>query len=344
MKLEHILNEAIDVSELAIQIVNTALVRADKKTREYFQWYATQGEQKNPKDPVQGAYDVLAMDEKTRDPAQFGIHWNLFNNVLSELNTTLEQYIKKTFGATVHLDRDNTKEFKHYAMKILLPQELSSEERSGEYESGGSLTTARAKVKMTMEEWQELAREMFSEFMTGNSTAQILRDSLEEQISVLVHELAHMINDIKGKVHHNAAYLKQGKAFFKHEDDPDSPAREAYGLGLLHMSRRTELEAIAAQIAWELVRGRVMTHGPHAQYLDSPDIIRSSIDDTIEELKSGYAYSKTLQDMQYHIEYAYQNLDAGERKQVARMWKHLLRRVIKNLEQYKAQYPDERTE
>lgn len=336
MKIREALTEAIDVSELAVNIYKQLPRELDRLARSQASYWVDVGEKDNPSDPVQGAYE--AVQKEFHRLGLFHPGYQLKNKSADVLRDVLREYLKRylkddkikidvTKGTRTGKGRKKTKlrtgakgtdlELQGFTVEFFTDM--------GPYEVG-HYTRGKARVEIPNEKWRQLWGEFFAEYVSGNDTQWVFQQFIQNFMNTTVHELTHLVNDILATTHSSAAFLQKGKAY--HEDKAKEFADDIFqkvSSNAFHLSRHAEIQAIAAEIAWESVQNMF---GYTWSY--------QTIDDTINDLRQGY-YSDTLWKKKDVIDQAreYYKDQPGKLKQLERMWKALLKAVIENIQQYK---------
>lgn len=326
MKILELITEATDISDFGRAVFKEAIPEIDRALREYFKYFKEKGEEENPDDPVDGAY--AALKAGTED----GYHRMKIRGAFrNQLSYTLQQFLRERFGIRFHVgkhreERKVSNAFVEFYNKI--------PGAKGQYTRTPSPENALlVEVATTKEQWEKLWREWFSEFISGNSTAQVLEEFFNEQLmSTLMHEVTHLVNDIMGGTHQNTALLKQGKGY--HSGTGKGKYAEQIlskvGSNLFHLSRTSEIQTFASEIAWDLV-GDVLTN---PTYDTNPEHAIETLDYIIRDLSQGYINSSTLLDKKDLLDRA-KTVSPKHHKQLERIWKKLLGQVVRNLEKYK---------
>ena len=336
MKVQEILAEAIDVSELAVNIYKQLPKELDRVARPQAKFWIQRGEKENPSDPIQGAYDEIQHEFDRLGMFHPGYH--LKNHSMEILRKILRKYLEQyldddkikidvTKGTRTGEGKKKTKlrtgakgtdlGLKGFTIEFFTDM--------GPYEMG-HYKRGHARVEIPNEKWRQLWGEFFGEYVSGNDTKWVFEEFTRKFMNTTVHELTHLVNDIVATTHSSAAFLKKGKAY--HEDKAKDFAEEVYkeiGSNIFHLSRHAEIQAYASEIAWELIQGMFEHSWSYV-----------TVDSVIDELKHGH-YDDTLWKKYSEVERAreYYKDQPGKLKQLERLWKTLLKAVIDNLQHYR---------
>lgn len=337
MRLEELvsLTEATDISDFGRELFNETLPEVDAKLHKEFSRVFEPAKQQNPEDPVDAAYEILqsTYEDRTHQP-----HHVLRMMLSDSVTKTLREYIKQRFGGTFQAGKDRD-EYTVNDVRVEFLKETGTDQ--GHYRRSTGFTGKLAiRVAIPHETLQETFNQWFSEFITGNTTIQIIEEDLRPYIRVLIHEVTHLVNDISGSAGQNTAMLKQGKAYNDETirgDYAEKVMREL-GMNLFHLSRTSEIQAFASEIAWELAED-VLTNKVFER---DPVFGIQRIDDIIEDLSYG-GFSETLQQHSKLLKQA-KELAPAKRAQLDRIWKKLLGQIVRNLQKYRARLVDKAKE
>jgi len=334
MKLKEILTEAIDVSGLAVAIYTQLPQLLDKRARQAAAYWLSRGEKENPSDPVQGAYDAIKHDSNN---GMFHPGYSFKNRATDELRKILQNYLDKHVKDNkIRIDvTKGTKTGKGRKKSFLRTGVEGTEQSVSDFQiqfltdTGdvlGYYRLGRAFVQVPNVQWEDLWHEFFGEYLSGNDTDHVFREFIQRYMSTTVHELTHLVNDIIATTNSNKAFLKKGQTYYqeKAKKFTDDIFRKISS-NLFHLSRLVEVQAIAAEIAWESV-----------QTIFASRFSWTTIDDVLDDLKQGY-YSDTLYRHYSYIEAGREHFkdQPGKMKQLERLWKALLKAVIENIQQYR---------
>jgi len=329
MKLEKILLERTDISGFAQSVYKNVVPELDRLARNKFKSYKTKGEKENPSDPVQGAYDLVKQDISD----YFSPKWFFRNKLEDLISKELQDFIKDEFGDDVKV-RQYRIATKSVNFRVKFYNEIKG--AKGQYKTYNlgyeQPPQFQIRIQIDPEKWDELWGSWFSDYLIENSTDQNIEEFIRSFMTTLVHEVTHAINDIKGDTHQNTALLKHGKAY--NDKDLDAKIKQVYGQidsNILHLSRTSEIQTFASEIAWELAQN-IMTG---REYKGNPEYAIEMLDYAIDDLAKGYFGSDSLIAKRDLIDANKDKFGPGGQKQLERIWKKLLGQVVRNLQSYR---------
>ena len=324
MKILEILNEATDVSDIQKAVLKDLGKTMDERMREMYSWILDKGKEAYPEDPAEGTVDVI----NSHFPVGNNQREEMFRYYLSSIMTTnLQKYLISEYGDPVPLG-GNKMNSEHFKIQL-----IADSGDAGNYGRGNINIKVSDKDLETMwDDWFDavLAQEYHNQ---QRKPSTIINRYVEEFESTLVHELTHLLNDIKGSAHQNTAYLKQGKAFHQRDSKEHVKATfEKYGMHIFHLSRTSEIQAFASQIAWELAKPFMQSKVYTEQ---RPERALRALDRMTNDLKKGRSMSHALSALKDVIEKARGEMNEKDNQRIDKIWKKLLGQIYRNLQLYK---------
>lgn len=229
--------------------------------------------------------------------------------IKEKITMELREFLKDRFGEQFGVGKERSGRIPSNAFVQFFHEMPNAKGQYRRYLEDEGPTTVQ--VRVPEDAWQDMWHEWFSEFVSGNSTEQVLQEFTKEHVMpVLMHEVTHLVNDIMGDTHQNTALLKQGKGYHSGTGQGNYAEQilDKVGSNLFHLSRTSEIQTYASQIAWGLAED-VLTN---RTYDNNPELALETLDYIIKDLSQGYGTSTTLLDK-----------------------KKLLGQIVRNLEKYK---------
>lgn len=330
MKILDILQEATDISDFGRMVYREAVPNIDKEMEQ------TLGK----------SLDGISEDDFEKfTSGNYLLHFRRIIN--KNLSDVLRQYVTKEFGSKMSNEfigvgkLKGDKRVRRSAINTEVFTVNISDPREHEKKDSGWYDAYRHEIVIMLsdkdlKDFLELWITNYINADGGNKdwNVDLIKELFDNRIgSTLMHEVTHFINDIMGETHQNTAYLKHGKGYFKVRSDSNSDylnqVLKLVGSNIFHLSRTSEIQTFASQIAWGMAKN-VMTA---EVYDDLPSAAIEELDDMIEDLAKGYKYYE-LTRLQNLITKT-KEVSPNNKKNLEKIWKRLLKNIVKNLEMYK---------